>query len=149
MSAKKILVPVDFSEPSRRALSWAFEYAQKFPSEIHILHVVERNLRFSDLGAGIDKLKEELEGIKARSEAELARLAKSDQALVGRIKQHIANGKPASEIIRIATEQGADLIVMGTHGLTGVGRVLIGSVAEQVVRRAPCTVVTVKASNDD
>ena len=101
-------------------------------------------MQLSDLSAGIDALKAELEEIRAEAESQLSQLTSDTKVSVGTLKQHVATGKPAAEIVRVATELGVDMIVMGTHGLTGVERVIIGSVAEQVVRKAPCTVVTVK-----
>jgi len=142
---KKILIPVDFSQPSKKALAWAFEYAQKVPVQLHVLHVVEKHLQFSDLSAGMDALKAELEEIRTEAEAQLAQLAGAQRDSVGQVRQHVATGKPADEIVRVADELDVDMIVMGTHGLTGVERVIIGSVAEKVVRRAHCTVVTVKS----
>jgi len=141
---RKILIPVDFSQPSKKAIAWAFEYAQKVPAQLHVLHVVEKHLQFSDLSAGMDTLKSELEEIRTEAESQLSQLASTQRQSVGQVRQHVATGKPADEIVRVATELGVDMIVMGTHGLTGVERVIIGSVAEKVVRRAPCTVVTVK-----
>jgi len=146
-----VLIPVDFSEPSRRAMAWAFDYAQRAPCEVHLLHVVERHLRLADLKArGLEAITSELEEVRAQAESELSAMAPTQDAreAVGEIHQHIGSGKPADEILRIAKEIHPDLIVMGTHGLTGVGRMLIGSVAEAVVRRAPCTVVCVKPTAD-
>ena len=139
-----ILIPVDFSQPSKRAMAWAFEYAQHVPVNLHVLHVVERHMQLSDLSAGMDALKAELEEIRTEAEQQLSQLASAQRQSVGTIRQHVATGKPAAEIVRVATELGVDMVVMGTHGLTGVERVIIGSVAEQVVRKAPCTVVAVK-----
>ncbi|MBT8494522.1 MAG: universal stress protein [Deltaproteobacteria bacterium] len=141
----KILVPVDFSEPSKAALAWAFDYASCRPSELHVLHVVERHLQLSDLSADFDELKSELEAIKAQAEKQLGTLADEKKTSVGPILQHVATGKPAAEIVKVAGDVRADVIVMGTHGLKGVERMIIGSVAEQVVRKAKCAVVTVKA----
>ena len=141
----KILVPVDFSEPSKAALAWALDYASHRPSDLHVLHVVERHLQLSDLSADFDELKSELEAIKSQAENQLGALADEDKSSVGQIRQHVATGKPAGEIVKVAMDIHADLIVMGTHGLKGVERMIIGSVAEQVVRKASCAVVTVKA----
>lgn len=147
----KLLVPVDFSQPSRLAMAWAFDYAQRAPCEIHLLHVVERQVRLADLReVGYDALQTELEEIHTSAEQELAQMAPSEaaRAQVGPLHQHVRHGRASDEILRQATELGADLIVMGTHGLTGLERMLIGSTAERVVRNAPCSVVCVKPKQD-
>ncbi len=145
----KVLVPVDFSETSKRAMAWAFDYAQRAPCELHLLHVVDRHVSLSDLRErGIESLRSELEGVNQSAEDELAKMAPDSAAReqIGALHHHVATGKPADEILRVARELCPDMIVMGTHGLTGVERMLMGSVAERVVRRAPCTVVCVKPS---
>jgi nucleotide-binding universal stress UspA family protein len=76
-------------------------------------------------------------------EKQLRRLQPSDPAV--RVEHRLVAGDPVAEILRAAQEQSCDLIVMGTHGRTGLGRLLMGSVAEQVVRRAPCLVLTLKS----
>jgi universal stress protein A len=142
-----LLVPVDFSEPSRRAMAWAFDYAQRAPCDLHLMHVVERTLRLDDLrNQGIDALRTELEEIARSADEELAAMAPTAEArdTIGPLRRHVVSGRPADEILAEAERIGADMIVMGTHGLTGVARVLIGSTAEKVVRHAPCTVVSVK-----
>lgn len=147
-AALNLLVPVDFSECSRRALAWAFDYAQRAPCDVHLVHVVERHLTLKDLvEVSADSLREELGEIAEVARRELAAMAPTAEAraAVGAVHHHIAVGKPATEILRVADDVGADLIVMGTHGLTGaVERLFVGSVAQRVVRAAPCTVVCVK-----
>lgn len=142
-----LLVPVDFSEPSRRAMAWAFDYAQRAPCDLHLMHVVERTLRLDDLrNQGIDALRTELEEIARSADEELAAMAPTAEAraAIGPLERHVVSGRPADEILAEADRIGADMIVMGTHGLTGVARVLLGSTAEKVVRHANCTVVSVK-----
>jgi universal stress protein A len=142
-----LLCPVDFSQPSRLAMAWAFDYAQRAPCEIHLLHVVERHVRLADLrDVGYDALQTELEEIHTSAEQELGQMAPSEaaRAQVGALQEHVRHGRASDEILRAAEELGADLIVMGTHGLSGIERMLIGSTAERVVRNAPCTVVCVK-----
>ncbi len=144
-----VLVPVDFSDPSRRAMAWAFDYGQRAPCDIHMLHVVERHFTLRDLvDPSADRLKAELSEIAGAAEQELEAMApkSEDRALLGGLHHHVAIGRPADEILRLARELGADLIVMGTHGLSGaVERLFVGSVAQKVVRTAPCTVVSVKS----
>jgi len=143
----RLLVPVDFSPPSRRALAWAFDYAQRAPCAVHLLHVVDRVPHPGDFNSrDTRQIEAEFRAIARAAEQELDRMAPSEEerADVGPLRYHTGNGKVAQEIVAIADRLGAELIIMGTHGRTGVRRAVIGSVAEAVVRRAPCTVVCVK-----
>ena len=143
-----VLVAVDFSETSRRAMAWAFDYGQRAPCDIHLVHVIERHLRLRDLvDTSADNLRAEIDEVEGAAQQELAAMAPEadDRAQIGAIHHHVAIGKPAEEIVRLAEQVGADMVVMGTHGLTGaVERLFVGSVAQKVVRQAPCTVVCVK-----
>lgn len=144
---KLMIVPVDFSKPSLRALHWAFEYARDIPSVIHIVHVVERTVRLGDLmSTDIESLRTELEDVRESVAEQLDDVAPDAGARerIGELHRHVMVGRPAEEICGFAREVGAHLIVMGTHGHTGVRRLLVGSVAGKVVREAPCTVVCVK-----
>lgn len=146
-SSKLMVVPVDFSKPSLRALHWAFEYATVTSSVIHIVHVVERTVRLGDLmSRDIESLRTELQDVKSSVAEQLQDVAPDAEARerIGELHRHVMIGKPAEEICGFAREIDADLIVMGTHGHTGVRRLLVGSVAGKVVREAPCTVVCVK-----
>lgn len=139
-----VLVAVDFSEDSRRALAWAFDYAIRAPCSIHLLHVVEDHL--SDvLSTRRVKLEEEMAAIVKETEEELARMAhaEAERAAVGTVHHHVARGRPAHEIMRVAERIGAEMLVIGGHG-RGRLRALVGSVAEKVVRHATCPVVCVK-----
>jgi nucleotide-binding universal stress UspA family protein len=146
---QKVLVAVDFSASSRRAAAWAYAYARTLNCEIHLLHVIERQWHLDHLKAGNDRIMSELDQVFEGAKVELATMAAGARAQVGKVFEHVAMGRPDREIVRLAGDMGADLIVMGTHGHTGLERVLVGSVAEYVVRRAPCTVVTVKAPPED
>ena len=141
----KVLVPVDFSEPARRALAWAFDYAARAPCELHLLHVVEDHLGDSLSGLARQRMAAELGAIAAAAEAELERmLPDPEERAAVPVVRHVTHGKPAPEILRIADKLGAEMIVMGAHGRSGLDRLLIGSVAEKIVRGARCPVVCVK-----
>jgi nucleotide-binding universal stress UspA family protein len=141
-----MLVPIDFSETSHRALAWAFDYATRAPCEVHLLHVID-NEWFEAIQSRLpDKVTNEILAVNKESEAELERMVpdEEDRGAIGRVVRHIGRGRPAAEILRIAEKLGADMIVMGTHGRSGLAHLLIGSVAEKVVRHAHCPVVCVK-----
>jgi universal stress protein A len=142
----RVLVPVDFSETSRRALAWAFDYATRAPCEVHLLHVIDDQWFESIQTKLPERVVNELWAVDKESEAELGRMAPGPELRddVGRIFRHVSRGRPAAEILRIAENLGADMIVMGTHGRSGLAHLLIGSVAEKIVRHAHCPVVCVK-----
>lgn len=146
MSTKQIvLVPVDFSDPSRAAMAWAFDYARKLDCELHLLHVIDRVAT-----AVTEKRKGERQAIVRAAEEELAKVA-PDAELRERVRpvdRLVVWGKPADQITAVARSIGADLIVLGTHGRYGWKRAALGSVAEAVVRHAPCPVLTVKPSRE-
>lgn len=141
-----VLVPVDFSETSRRALAWAFDYATRAPCEVHLLHVVEDHLSDVVRAPVAERIANEVWAITREAQEELERMVPDpdDRERMGRIHRHVARGRAAAEILRIAEKIGAEIIVMGTHGRTGLARLVIGSVAEKVVRHADCPVVCVK-----
>jgi len=143
-TAPVVVVAIDFSLPARRALAWALDYAQHVPSTLHTVHVVERRFRLADLGADPTSLRDELTEAERLAAAELKLLGDEGRARVGALHEHVAFGKPADEILRVARELGAQLIVIGSHGRDAVGHLLLGSVAERVVRNASCPVVVVK-----
>jgi len=142
MQIKRILVPIDFSANSRAALSTALSLAQYFGAELLLLHVVEPvyiaepNVASTDLTTLLD------DQVRIAGE----QLAQIDAAL-GTPGQHartlVECGAPTPVIVEVARRTATDLIVIATHGRTGVSHLLIGSVAERVVRLAGCPVLTV------
>jgi nucleotide-binding universal stress UspA family protein len=142
----KVLVAVDFSDTSRRALAWAFDYALRAPCEIHLVHVIET--RASELipGRGNERITNDLWIVNQEATTELERMVPDtdDRKRIGPIYKHVAQGRPANEIVDVADRISADLIVVGTHGRTGLARLFMGSVAEHTVRHAKCPVVCVK-----
>jgi nucleotide-binding universal stress UspA family protein len=130
-----ILHPTDFSGPSRDAFDLACSLARDHGARVVVLHVLPV-LLYGDLGPVLPPPTEELEQA-------LRELRPADPGV--EVEYRLTQGEPAREILAEARDCGCDLIVMGTHGRTGLGRLLMGSVAEQVVRKAPCPVLTVKA----
>jgi nucleotide-binding universal stress UspA family protein len=140
----KVLVPTDFSEPSATALAYGQALARTFGASLHVLSVVEEPLAQGWNGFGMPALPELRERVLADAQRQLEdavpALERDRQAteLVTRL------GEPHHEIVRFARERNVDLIVMGTHGRGGMAHLLLGSVAEKVVRAAPCPVLTVR-----
>ena len=141
---KKILVPVDFSEHSTAALEAAVELASVFKSKIHLLHCYQiQPGGISPYGITIpSSYFDEIRDAASRQLAEwqekhIPAAISADASLMSRV--------PSESIVTTAKEIGADLIVMGTRGLSGFKHVMLGSVAERTVRLAPCPVMTVHA----
>jgi nucleotide-binding universal stress UspA family protein len=142
---RRILVPTDFSKHSDAALTYAVALAEKFEAELHLLHVVQDLSVFvPDAVAVTPPIAVPVEEFAAAAREALQRVVGEHQ--LGRFKVHteVREGAPFYEIIRLAKEAEIDLIVIGTHGHTGLVHVLLGSVTEKVVRKAPCPVLTVR-----
>jgi universal stress protein A len=142
----RILVPTDFSEPSDAALDYARALADKFGATLHLLHVIEpgsmagavSNEAYLGTSPGI------YEVLVKEAQAKFAHCVfPADRAKYGATTE-VMTGVTADTIIDVAADQHMDLIVMGTHGRTGLAHLLMGSVAEHVVRTAPCPVLTVR-----
>lgn len=142
---KRILHPTDFSASSQRSLATACELARKFGAEVHLLHVVQDVAAIAAYGVAEAYLPVEWRNeVKAQAEKSLQEVPDAATGAGVRFVRAIAEGSPYYEIIEYARQNAIDLIVMGTHGRTGVPHLLMGSVAEKVVREAPCAVLTVR-----
>ena len=139
-SIKKIIFATDFSDTSRDASYHALLLAQTFKAELKALHVFDPSV-WNVPSLTTDASVGGPEEARQRGKDILEELAKSFDLEVETI---FAEGDPGHEIVRVAEELNADLVVLGTHGLTGLKRIAIGSVAELVVRHAPCAVLTIK-----
>lgn len=142
---KRILVPTDFSEFSHHALTYAVAFAEKFGAELHLLHVVQDiGVLVPDLVTAAPPMMPSVDQMSTAARGALDRLAQEKQLDRLPLHKHVSQGTPFYEIIRLAKEADIDLIVMGTHGRSGLTHVLMGSVSEKVVRKAPCPVLTVR-----
>jgi universal stress protein A len=142
----KILVPVDFSRASKAALEYAVALAKAFRSTITIFHVYETPAIMNSIVPGADNA---VDAEHARAVAQklidglrTAARDNSDDVDI-EVAAEIEYGSPAQEILSFSRKGSFDVIVMSTHGRTGVKRALMGSVAESVVRRSPCPVLTI------
>src|SRR5262245_28532006 len=142
---KQILVPTDFSKHSQVALTYSSAFAEKFGAEMHLLHVVQDLALFiPDMVTVTPPLAPNVEQLTAAVRAAFDRLVAENQLARFKVVREVREGAPFYEIIRYAKEKDVDLIIMGTHGHSGLVHVLMGSVAEKVVRKAPCPVLTVR-----
>lgn len=146
---QKILVPVDFSPYSSFALRSAADLARRFSGSVTILHV--QDALPSALPGDLQPItKEQEHQLRAAIDKELAALrVRAETAGASGVQTLVAEGHPADVIVRCAERGGFDLIVLGTHGRRGFQRMLLGSVAERVVRQAPCPVLTVRAPEEE
>jgi nucleotide-binding universal stress UspA family protein len=146
ITLKHILVPTDFSEPSEVAVRYAKALAETFGSALHVLHVLDESYLVWAANEGFASPV----GLDVRGEAEKAARERLQRVLTDAewekypARSVLRVGNPFLEIIRYAREADVDLIVMGTHGRGLLAHVLLGSVAERVVRKAPCPVLTVR-----
>jgi universal stress protein A len=138
---KRILVPIDFSDCSRKALQYAIPLAQEHNAALTLLYVVPPPYAAGEY-VGIDYAQLQAE-MRVSGDKGLSKLANELDGLVSAEKL-VRVGSPASEIIEAAKDLDADVIVISTHGRTGLKHVLLGSVVEHVVRRAPCPVLVVR-----
>jgi nucleotide-binding universal stress UspA family protein len=142
---QRILVPTDFSKYSDVALNYAVALAEKFGAELLLLHVVQDLALFiPDAVAVAPPIAPPIEQFTAAARDALERAVKAHGLERLGVEREVREGTPFFEIIRFAKERNVDLIVMGTHGHTGLAHVLLGSVTERVVRKAPCPVLTVR-----
>jgi len=138
-----ILAPIDFSDYSKNALKYAAEFAKEFNAKLYLVYVVEPMIYPADFSMGQIAIPSTDIDLNTRAEQELTNLSKTlDSGLV--IESLIKTGKPFVEIIETAKEKDIDLIIIATHGHTGVEHLLFGSTAEKVVRKAPCPVLTLR-----
>lgn len=143
---KRILVPTDFSEFSKPALAYACALAARFESELHLLHVVQDPAVYvpDPTMITMEAIQEQSEELRAAAMLALAKLPEGDWDNGVPVVRDARHGSPFLEILRYARDEDIDLIVIGTHGRTGLKHVFIGSQAERVVRKAPCPVLTVR-----
>ena len=140
---KKILCPVDFSEFTDEILSYAEIIAKRFDSELHLIHVIPNLSYFTPYESFLTP--ENLVAIERNIEGEVGKdFDKITKKLEFPFKRIIKSGVTSVEIIDYIKHQGIELVVMGTHGRSGIEHILIGSVAEKVVRKSPCPVLTVR-----
>jgi len=145
LTIRRILVPVDFSEHSERALEQAIELAKTIGAEVHLLHCYQL-FPAGAVATSYDVVVPESyeRAVRESATTSLSRWREKASAQGIRAEQHVRADIPSHGIIALAEELPADLIVMGTRGLTGFKHALLGSVAERTVRFAPCPVLTVK-----
>jgi nucleotide-binding universal stress UspA family protein len=140
--ANKIILPTDFSDASLKAVYWATEAARQFDADIHVITSVQAPMVFQPTMAAsypsIDEMRKE-------AEERLDSFIKEHLSEVeGKRVRVVVSGRPADEIVRYAKEVSATMIVMATHGYSGLAHIVIGSTTENVVRHATCPVLSIR-----
>jgi len=147
MIVQHVLVPMDFSATADRALEYAIALAQQLHARLTLLHVLDLTpVTMDEMTVGmtttyLDDLETEAQHLLQASRERVQRAGLQGECL-------LVQGTPTQTIVDTAGEQGVDLILMGTHGRTGLAHVFLGSVAEHVVRQAPCPVLVVRRVPD-
>ncbi|OHB89473.1 MAG: hypothetical protein A3D13_04550 [Planctomycetes bacterium RIFCSPHIGHO2_02_FULL_40_12] len=144
ITLKKILCPIDHSDCSKEALRYAVSFAMKDEAKLYLLHVIDIRSFDESIDAMSKQIPDDetLKQLKTKLLDCIPEEIRSDMD----VEAIVVQGIPFAEIISTARKKNIDMVVIGSHGRTGLAHVLIGSVAEKVVRKAPCPVLTVKGS---
>jgi nucleotide-binding universal stress UspA family protein len=148
---RRILFPTDFSELSVHGVKYARCFAESYGAELHVLHVVDEAYQYwMAMGPNSLPVGPSPEEVVSGVRVEMEKFVKDHfSSMASSLQSNIVVGRPFLEIIRYAREKVIDLIIIGTHGRSGLGHVLLGSVAEKVVRKAPCPVLSIRHPEHD
>jgi nucleotide-binding universal stress UspA family protein len=142
MKIHQILAPTDFSDYSKQTIEYARELAEKFAAKLLLLHVVE--LPAYPMEGFVPARMTLLEDLQRQATLDLAQALPEAQGAKVEVTRQVVIGIPYHKIVEVAAAERVDLIVMATHGRTGLSHLFVGSVAERVVRTAPCPVLTIR-----
>ena len=144
MATKNVIVfPTDFSERSLAALSWARRMADQMQGEIHCLYVVEEPHIYATLDMGPVPIPS-VDELTRSADKRMAHFASQHLKALGNVSTKVLIGRPSEEVVSYAKETNASLIIMTTHGYSGVKHVLLGSTTEAVLRHASCPVLSIR-----
>jgi nucleotide-binding universal stress UspA family protein len=144
MEIKSILFPTDFSEGSAEALKYAVEFANRYGAKLYVLHVIYDIAKASGWYVPHVSMDAIYKDIQEGAKKELDNFGVNELGGLKNIERIVQTGVPYQEIMSCAVKNKIDMIIIGTHGRTGIDRILFGSTAAQVVRNAPCPVLTVR-----
>jgi nucleotide-binding universal stress UspA family protein len=147
IALRRVLAPTDFSDVSVATVVRASEIAEHFGAELIVAHVIPPVPTLPTDPHYNFEVPAYQEALRENAERRLKETIRSHVSAAVRSRSLVSHGEPAREIVRIAEEEGVDLIVIATHGLTGWQHIVFGSVAEKVVRTAGCPVLTVRESS--
>ena len=146
---RRIVVPMDFSDTSKKALQYAVPFAVAFDAEMLLVHVVQPFSLPSELGYMPPEIMGDQQAFRESAQVQLNKLCAAELGARCRYQVQVREGVPWQEVVNAATESEADLIILATHGRTGLSHVLLGSVAERVMRHGPCPVLVVRERERD
>lgn len=148
---KKILYPTDFSELAKHALVYVRSFADAYAAEVHVIHIVDESYQYwMAMGPNSLPIGPAPEELASTSKSELEKLVNGELAgMKFPVQTAVVVGRPYLEIVKYAKDKAIDLIIIGTHGRSGIAQALLGSVAEKVVRKSPCPVLTVRSPEHD
>jgi len=141
---RNILLATDFSESAREAAAHAAAIAGAAGATLHILHVIEEFSYWENFNLKTFPSPDVLDELRSNARLALEDLFEAQEREGLSVETHVRNGKPFIEIIRAARDLEADVVVIGSHGVSGLAETLFGSTAEKVVRKAPCAVLVVR-----
>lgn len=144
------VVAYDFSKHSEAALFAALDLAKRFEATIKLLHVLHTPpIAYPSAAGSLDLPPTALLEIREHAQEALAKVAAGIDSANGSVESHVVEGVSVNQaIVDFCEEQSAELLIMGTHGRTGMAHVFLGSVAERTLRHAPCPVLTVRAPEE-
>jgi universal stress protein A len=146
---QRILVPIDFSDHSKNALKYAISFAQQFKASIDLIYVVEPTVYPADFSFGQIGFPNVEDELQVHGNEELENLIKNEIAGKVTSRKVVRTGKPFYEINQYALERDIDLVIIATHGHSGMEHILFGSTTEKVVRKAPCPVLVVRTGEHE
>ena len=144
---RRIMVPTDFSPHAAKALDYVRALAQPSGAEVVLVHVIEPAVIPDNFGIVPPAYEEMTAVLASTAEEKLNQLAAELAASCGAVKTVVRTGRAPWEVVRLAEDVGADLIIITTHGYTGLKHALLGSTAELIVRHAPCPVLTIRRTD--
>jgi nucleotide-binding universal stress UspA family protein len=144
MEIKNILFPTDFSEGSAQALQYAVDMSKRYGAKLYVVHVIYDIAKATGWYVPHVSMDEMYKDIQEGAKKELERFGVEELAGVKNVERRVITGVPHEEIINFVGANKIDLVIMGTHGRKGIDKILFGSTAAQVVRHAPCPVLTVR-----
>jgi nucleotide-binding universal stress UspA family protein len=147
MEIKSILFPTDFSEGSAQALTYAVDMAKKYGAKLYIVHVIYDIAKASGWYVPHVSVDQMYKDIEIGAKKELERFGVEELSGIKDIERTVITGVPHEEIVNFANKNKVDIVIIATHGRKGIDRLLFGSTAAQVVRFAPCPVLTVRLPN--
>ena len=147
MEIKSILFPTDFSEGSAQALKYAVDMTKKYGAKLYIVHVIYDIAKASGWYVPHVSVDQMYKDIEISAKKELERFGVEELSGIKDIERTVITGVPHEEIVNFANKNKVDIVIIATHGRKGIDRLLFGSTAAQVVRFAPCPVLTVRLPN--